>query len=193
VSVPSSELGPPHPLLRKRVCLPPWTQRGGGAGEEQQSLAGVRGWGDPVWAIGKKAWQANHLATPKISILLCNYQRIIYAPLNHLDASNTILHYARCTLYSYCTHSVWSPHGGRWRARTYGVPALFSLLATCVVFWSYRRRDIVNTAVLFSPERMYITLDSSTCTSYPSLKRHKYIWRFCKATGLHELSSFLLS
>jgi len=62
--------------------------------------------------------------------------------------------------------------------------ALFSLLATCVVFWS---------AVLFSPERMYITLDSSTCTSYPNLKRYKCIWRFGKATGLHELSSFLLS
>ncbi len=83
-------------------------------------------------------------------------------------------------------------HGGRWRARTYGVPALFSLWATCVVFWSHRRRDIVYTAVMFSPERMYIILDSSTCTSYPSLKRHKYICRFCKATGLHELSSFLL-
>ncbi len=30
------ELGSPHPLPRKRVCLPPWTQRG----EEQHSLAG---------------------------------------------------------------------------------------------------------------------------------------------------------
>ncbi len=86
-----------------------------------------------------------------------------------------------------------TPHGGRWRARTYGVPALCGLLATCVVFWSHRRRDIVYTAVMFSPESMYITLDCSACTSYPSLKRHKYIWRFCKATGFHDLSSFLLS
>jgi hypothetical protein len=46
---------------------------------------------------------------------------------------------------------------------------------------------------MFSPERMYITLDSSACTSYPSLKRYKCIWGFGKATGLHELSSFLLS
>ncbi len=46
---------------------------------------------------------------------------------------------------------------------------------------------------MFSPERMYITLDSSACTSYPCLKRHKCIWRFGKATGLHELSSFLFS
>ena len=28
---------------------------------------------------------------------------------------------------------------------------------------------------------------------YCSLKRHKCLWRFGKATGLHELSSFLLS
>ncbi len=29
-------IGSPHPLTRKRVCLPPWTQRG----EEQHSLVG---------------------------------------------------------------------------------------------------------------------------------------------------------
>ncbi len=34
MSVPSTELGPPTPSPRKRVCLPPWTQRG----EEQHSL-----------------------------------------------------------------------------------------------------------------------------------------------------------
>ncbi len=84
-------------------------------------------------------------------------------------------------------------HGGIWSNHTYSVFALPCLLSTCVVFWSHRRRDIVNTAVMFSPERMYITLDSSACTSYPSLKRYQFIWRFSKATGLHELSSFLLS
>ncbi len=86
-------------------------------------------------------------------------------------------------------------HGVRWSNHTYvsPSPAQFSLLATCVVFWSHRRRDIVYTAVMFSPERMYITLDSSACTSYLSLKMHKCIWRFVKVTGLHELSSFLLS
>jgi hypothetical protein len=36
VSVPSSELGHLHPLPRKRVCFPPWSQRW----EEQHSLAG---------------------------------------------------------------------------------------------------------------------------------------------------------
>ncbi len=61
------------------------------------------------------------------------------------------------------------------------------------LFWSHRPRDIGYTAVIFLPESMYITLDSSTCTSYPSLKRHKCLWQFGKATGLHELSSFLLS
>ncbi len=84
----------------------------------------------------------------------------------------------------------WSTHGGTWSNHTYVALALSSLLATCVVFWSHRRRDIVNTAVMFSPESMYITLDSSTCTSYPSLKRYKCIWRFGKATGLHELIHF---
>ncbi len=87
-------------------------------------------------------------------------------------------------------------HGGTWSNRPYVALALFSLLATCVVFWSHRRRDIGYvgyTAVIFLPESMYITLDSSACTSSPSLKRHKCLWRFCKATGLHELSSFLLS
>ncbi len=38
--------------------------------------------------------------------------------------------------------------------------ALFSLLVTCVVFWSHRRRDIGYTPVIF----LYITLDSSACT-----------------------------
>jgi hypothetical protein len=83
-------------------------------------------------------------------------------------------------------------HGVRWSNHTYVAPALFSLLATCVVFWSHRRREIVYTAVMFSPESMYITLDSSACTSSPSLKRHKCILQFGKATGLHELSLFLL-
>ena len=84
-------------------------------------------------------------------------------------------------------------HGGRWSNRTYVALALFSLSSTCVVFWSHRHRDIGYTAVMFLPERMYITLDSSASTSHPSLKRHKCIWGFGKATGLHELSSFLLS
>ncbi len=69
-------------------------------------------------------------------------------------------------------------HGGTWSNHTYVALALSSLLATCVVFWSHRRCNIVNTAVMFSPERMYITLDSSACKSYPSLKRYKCIWRF---------------
>ncbi len=84
-------------------------------------------------------------------------------------------------------------HGVRWSNHTYIARAQYTLLATCVVFWSHRRRDIVYTAVRFSPERMYITLDTCTCTSYPCLKRHKCIWRFGKATGLHELGSFLPS
>jgi hypothetical protein len=54
-------------------------------------------------------------------------------------------------------------------------------------------RVSISMAVIFLPERMYMTLDSSACTSYPSLQRHKCLWRFGKATGLHELSSFLLS
>jgi len=33
-------------------------------------------------------------------------------------------------------------HGGTWSNRTYVALALFSLLTTCVVFWSHRRRDI---------------------------------------------------
>jgi hypothetical protein len=65
--------------------------------------------------------------------------------------------------------SVLRSHGVRWSNRKYIARALSSLLATCVVFWSHRRRDIVYTAVMFSPERMYITLDSSACTSYPCL------------------------
>jgi hypothetical protein len=79
-------------------------------------------------------------------------------------------------------------HGGIWSNRTYVALALFSLLSTCVVFWSHRRRDIVYTAVMFSPESMYITLDSSACTSHPNLKRYKCIWRFGKVTVLHQLS-----
>ncbi len=80
-----------------------------------------------------------------------------------------------------------------WSNRPYVALALSSLLSTCVVFWSHRRRDIGYTAVIFLPERMYIILDSSACTSYPYLKRHKCLWRFGKATGLRWLSSFLLS
>ena len=69
----------------------------------------------------------------------------------------------RCTVHSHpCGH------GGTCN-RPYVTLALFSLLATCVVFWSHRRRDIGYTAVIFLPERMYITLDSSASTSYPSL------------------------
>ncbi len=84
-------------------------------------------------------------------------------------------------------------HGVRLSNHTYVALALLSLLATCVVFWSHRRRDIVYTAAMFSPERMYMTLDGSASTSYPSLQRHKCIYRCGKATGLHQLSSFLLS
>jgi hypothetical protein len=84
-------------------------------------------------------------------------------------------------------------HGGRWSNRTYNVPALCSLLSTCQEFWYLRSRDIGYTRAMFSPESMYITLDSSACTSYPSLKRHKCIWRFGKAIGLHQLVQFLLS
>jgi hypothetical protein len=39
-----------------------------------------------------------------------------------------------------------------WSNRTYVALALFSLLATCVVFWSHQRRDIGYTAVIFFPE-----------------------------------------
>ncbi len=62
-----------------------------------------------------------------------------------------------------------------WSNRTYVAPALSSLLSACVVFWSHQRRVVEYTAVMFSPERMYIPLDSSECTSYPSLKRHKLL------------------
>ena len=78
-----------------------------------------------------------------------------------------------------------------WSNRTYVALALSSLLATCVVFWSHQRRDIGYTAVMFSPERMYITQDSSACISYPSLKRHKCIWGLGKANGL-LISSFTI-
>ncbi len=50
VSVPSSELAPPNPLPRMRVCLPPWTQRGG-----DNTLLRMRWWGDSIWMIRKKA------------------------------------------------------------------------------------------------------------------------------------------
>ncbi len=60
-----------------------------------------------------------------------------------------------------------------WSNRPYVALALSSLLATCVVFWSHRRRDIVNTAVMFSPESMYITLDV----------RHILAWRGTNVYG----------
>ncbi len=43
-----------------------------------------------------------------------------------------------------------------------------------------------------TPSTVYIS-HSSASTSYPSLERYKSIWRFGKAIGLHQLSSFLLS
>jgi hypothetical protein len=102
------------------------------------------------------------------------------------------------SLARFCTLYQVAPLSGKsreeiWSNRPYVALALSSLLSTCVVFWSHRRRDIGYTAVIFLPERMYIILDSSACTSYPSLKRHKCLWRFGKATGLRWLSSFLLS
>ncbi len=45
-----------------------------------------------------------------------------------------------------------------WSNRTYGALAQSSLLSTCVVFWSHRCRIVEYTTVMFSPERMYITL-----------------------------------
>ncbi len=65
------------------------------------------------------------------------------------------------------------------------LPARSSDVWEVVTFW--------YTGAMFSPESMYITLESSASMSYPSLKRHKCIWRFGKAIGLHQLSSFLLS
>ncbi len=50
VSVPSSELVPPHSFPPQRVCLPPWIQRG----REQHSLAG-EGVGGPIRTTGQKA------------------------------------------------------------------------------------------------------------------------------------------
>ncbi len=92
-----------------------------------------------------------------------------------------------------CTVSITVSMEEIWSNRPYVALVLYSLLATCEVFWSHRRRDIGYTAVIFLPERMYMTLDSSASTSYPILKRHKCLLRFGKATGLHQLSSFLLS
>ncbi len=42
-----------------------------------------------------------------------------------------------------------------WSNRTYVALAQSSLLSTCVVFWSHRRRIVEYTTVMFSPERMY--------------------------------------
>ncbi len=53
-------------------------------------------------------------------------------------------------------------------------PACSSLLATCVMFWSHRRRVVEYTAVMFSPERMYVTLDSTIIAVYA---RHILAWR----------------
>ncbi len=102
----------------------------------------------------------------------------------HVYVSELYIYSHNRSAYSW---NMWT-HGVRWINLTYVARALSSLLATCVVFWSHRRRVVEYTAVMSSPERMYITLDSSACTSYPSLKR-----RFGKTTGLQELSSFLLS
>ncbi len=43
-------IGYPHPLTRKRVCLPPWTQRG----EKQHSLACGVGGGTQFWRLYRK-------------------------------------------------------------------------------------------------------------------------------------------
>jgi hypothetical protein len=48
MSVSSSELGPPHPFPRERVCLPTWTQR-------EDTPLRVRGWGDLIRTTRKKA------------------------------------------------------------------------------------------------------------------------------------------
>jgi hypothetical protein len=45
VCVPSSELGLPHPLFRKRVCPPPPEPGGGGAHSDTRLL--VREWVSP--------------------------------------------------------------------------------------------------------------------------------------------------
>ncbi len=51
MSVPLSELGPPPPPLRKRVCP---THLGTKEGRGHTRLW-VRGWGVPIWMTGEKA------------------------------------------------------------------------------------------------------------------------------------------
>jgi hypothetical protein len=57
---PFFEIGFPHPLSRKRVCLPPWTKRG-----EQHSLAG-EGVEDPITTTEQKAWHSVYSVPPYI-------------------------------------------------------------------------------------------------------------------------------
>jgi hypothetical protein len=137
----------------------------------------------------------------------CAWGGGVASPTPQLIYSDSGNYLAKTTLRGSLKSSLlWSPnkpcwptamnkiyHGGRWSNRTQRVPARPWLLSTCVMFWSLRRRVVEYTPAKFSPESMYITTDSSASTSYPSLKRHKCIWWFGKATGLHELSSFLIS
>ncbi len=98
------------------------------------------------------------------------------------------------TLHTHHQYTTWWPaHGGRWSNRMYRVPALHCLLSTCVVFWTLPRHVVEYTSAKFLPESMYLSPDSSASMSYPGLLRHRCIRWFGKATGLHQLSSFLLS
>ncbi len=55
MSVPSSELGPTHPISRKRVCTPPPPQTKGG-GTHSPAGEGVGGGGVPIPTTGEKLW-----------------------------------------------------------------------------------------------------------------------------------------
>ncbi len=70
-SVPSKGIRSPHPLPRKRVCLPPWTQRRG------QHSEGVMGWGDPIRTTGQKGWKGWHSVLK--SIELCTWSKKYHA------------------------------------------------------------------------------------------------------------------
>jgi hypothetical protein len=69
LSVQLSELGPPHPLTRKRVLLPPLFPKVG-----DTFACGGRGWGDPIPRKGQPLWYSmSYTVIPKRSYLSSLY------------------------------------------------------------------------------------------------------------------------